>query len=151
MRFLGTDDSVTTCDCCGRTELKSTVAIETAAGEVVHYGCVCAARALGRTTEEIKAGTAAADVEKVADQVNALALQVAFLVQATWGEDAQNALRARGCHYMAGHAANWTEHYCRHLEAALSPKRDSMKIAKLEKLNRTCAARVEAWKKALAQ
>lgn len=43
-RILGTDDSVNSCDCCGRTGLKFTVTIELESGEIVHYGQVCATR-----------------------------------------------------------------------------------------------------------
>lgn len=58
-RALGIDDSVTTCDCCGKSGLKSTVAMELDSGDIVHYGCVCAARNTGKAqktiTSEIKA------------------------------------------------------------------------------------------------
>jgi hypothetical protein len=64
MRFLGTDDSVTVCDCCGKIDLKSTVAIETAAGNVVHYGVVCAARALKTSAKIVKSETKIADDAK---------------------------------------------------------------------------------------
>ena len=64
MRYLGTDDSVSTCDCCGRSDLKSTVEIETESGDVVHFGVVCAARALKVSVKEVKAGTVAADNAK---------------------------------------------------------------------------------------
>lgn len=60
-RALGTDDSVNTCDCCGKTNLKFTVAIELDGGEVVHYGQVCASRNTGKSrpviNAEIKAET----------------------------------------------------------------------------------------------
>jgi hypothetical protein len=52
-RALGTDDSVTTCDCCGRSNLKFTVAIELDNGDVVHYGQVCASRNTGKTKPQI--------------------------------------------------------------------------------------------------
>lgn len=54
-KALGTDDSITTCDCCGRANLKFTVAIELDDGEVVHYGQVCAARNTGKTQKVIRA------------------------------------------------------------------------------------------------
>lgn len=58
-RAIGTDDSVTTCDCCGKANLKLTVAIELDDGEIVHYGQVCARRNTGKDqrtlTSEIKA------------------------------------------------------------------------------------------------
>lgn len=57
-KALGTDDSVTTCDCCGKSNLKFTVAIELDDGEIVHYGQICARRNTGKDqrtiTSEIK-------------------------------------------------------------------------------------------------
>ena len=44
--ILGTDDSVNTCDCCGKTGLKSTVIVDVQ-GEVFHYGSTCATRHTG--------------------------------------------------------------------------------------------------------
>lgn len=46
--FLGTTDEVDTCDCCGKTNLKCTVAFEKADGATVYYGTTCAARHTGR-------------------------------------------------------------------------------------------------------
>ena len=54
-RALGTDDSVNTCDCCGKTNLKFTVMIELDSGAVVHYGQVCAGRNTGKTRPQISA------------------------------------------------------------------------------------------------
>lgn len=151
VRFLGTDDSVNVCDCCGKTELKYTVAIELEAGEVVHYGRICAARALALPVAAVDAGTAAADAEKSSDAVNAAALRIAFLVQATWGTEVQDSLRARGCHYMAHGCEATVDHYTRLLEAALAPKRDAARLAKLEKLHTTCTARAAAMARELTK
>lgn len=52
-RALGLDDSVTTCDCCGRSDLKFTVTIELEGGEIAHYGQVCARRNTGRTQAQL--------------------------------------------------------------------------------------------------
>jgi hypothetical protein len=49
------DDSVTTCDCCGRTDLKATVLMQSDLGELVHFGQVCAARNSGKTRKEVTA------------------------------------------------------------------------------------------------
>lgn len=49
MKVLGCNDEVTACECCGRTGLKRTVILQTAAGDVVRYGVDCAARAAGKT------------------------------------------------------------------------------------------------------
>lgn len=54
-RALGTDDAVTTCDCCGKANLKFTVVIELDDGEIVHYGCVCASRNTGKAPKVINA------------------------------------------------------------------------------------------------
>ncbi len=62
--FLGTTDEVSTCDCCGKTRLKSTVALSLNGGEAVYYGVVCAARAIGRSEKEVRAGARAADKAK---------------------------------------------------------------------------------------
>lgn len=48
-----TEDSVTTCDCCGRTNLKATVLMQSDLGELVHFGRTCAARNSGKTTQQI--------------------------------------------------------------------------------------------------
>lgn len=60
-RVLGTDDSVSTCDCCGRSDLKSTVALEDETGDVMHFGVVCAARATKRPTNDIRNDARTAD------------------------------------------------------------------------------------------
>lgn len=51
-RILGTSDDVTVCECCGRSDLKSTVVLAALdAGGVVaaetYYGSSCAAKAVG--------------------------------------------------------------------------------------------------------
>lgn len=63
--YLGTSDEVTTCDCCGKRDLKSTVAL--CIGEAVDpvfYGVSCAAKALKVAAKEVRAGTKLADIEK---------------------------------------------------------------------------------------
>ena len=63
--FLGTTDEVTTCDCCGKADLKLTVAImDDERGETLYFGTTCAARALKIGVKEVKAGAAAADRAK---------------------------------------------------------------------------------------
>lgn len=48
MKVLGYTDEVTTCDCCGKRNLKGSFAIETDEGATVHFGSVCVNRAYGR-------------------------------------------------------------------------------------------------------
>lgn len=43
-KILGINDDVTTCECCGRSNLKATVVMESVDGSVVHFGRDCAAR-----------------------------------------------------------------------------------------------------------
>jgi hypothetical protein len=64
VRFLGTTDDVTTCECCGRSDLKSTVALSIDESDPVYFGVTCAAHALRRSVKEIKAGSRAADEAK---------------------------------------------------------------------------------------
>jgi hypothetical protein len=46
-RFIGITDEITTCDCCGRSNLKSTVMISLdGESDPVHYGSDCAAKTL---------------------------------------------------------------------------------------------------------
>ena len=47
------DDSITTCECCGRTNLKATVLMQSDLGELVHFGRTCAARNTGKTGQQI--------------------------------------------------------------------------------------------------
>ena len=53
MKALYLDDSITTCDCCGRTELKATVAMQLDCGGILHYGRTCAARNSGKTSQQV--------------------------------------------------------------------------------------------------
>jgi len=92
--YLGTSDEVTTCDCCGKSELKSTVAIsDDDAGETVYFGSTCAAKALKVQLADVKRGTAAADrakeeAKRAAQEVLYRAEMVrwkAYLVEKTGG------------------------------------------------------------------
>lgn len=43
-RNLGFTEEITSCDCCGKTDLKGTYAIENLeTGDIMYFGCVCAA------------------------------------------------------------------------------------------------------------
>ena len=54
-RAVGIDDSVTTCDCCGKSGLKFTVVMQMETGDIAHYGQVCASRNTGKTRPVINA------------------------------------------------------------------------------------------------
>jgi len=51
-KIHGTTDEITVCDCCGKPNLRATVVLEVLegdnAGDLLHFGSHCAARALGR-------------------------------------------------------------------------------------------------------
>ena len=53
MKHLGKTDSVTTCDCCGKSGLKVTYAVELDCGEVVYYGSTCVVKHTGQKAAEI--------------------------------------------------------------------------------------------------
>lgn len=63
-KFLGTCDDVTTCDCCGKKNLKRTVALSIDDGEAVYYGVTCAARALKLDAKVVRSETKRADDER---------------------------------------------------------------------------------------
>lgn len=66
-RVLGTSDEHDTCELCGRTELKRTIALEHVdTGEVVYFGTDCAARAAGWTERELSTRVRAAEQERAA-------------------------------------------------------------------------------------
>lgn len=64
VRFLGTADDVNTCECCGRKNLKHTVALSFDDGEAVFYGTSCAAVALRMPAIEVKRSAKKVDDEK---------------------------------------------------------------------------------------
>jgi hypothetical protein len=68
-QFLGTSDEVNSCDCCGKQNLKSTVALDVD-GEVLYYGVTCAARALTAHGMEMDSAKVKAAAKKAqAEQV----------------------------------------------------------------------------------
>jgi hypothetical protein len=47
------DNTVTTCDCCGRRKLQATVCVRRDDGSIVYYGRTCAARNTGKDWGQI--------------------------------------------------------------------------------------------------
>ncbi len=64
--FIGTTDDQTTCDLCGKSNLKRTVVLKSSEGDIVHYGVDCAAKTMRRQTG-VRLSTAA--VNEQADAV----------------------------------------------------------------------------------
>jgi hypothetical protein len=54
MKALYITDEIDTCDCCGRTDLKATVAMKLSDGGIIFYGRTCAARNSGKDQRQIK-------------------------------------------------------------------------------------------------
>lgn len=52
-RILAFTDNVTTCDCCGKNNLKGTYAVTDDLGGEFYYGSVCVKRNLGYTKEDV--------------------------------------------------------------------------------------------------
>jgi hypothetical protein len=53
MKALYLDDTITTCECCGKANLKVTVAMQLDCGGIIHYGRTCAARNSGKTSQQV--------------------------------------------------------------------------------------------------
>lgn len=51
MKAIGIDDSVNVCECCGKSNLKSTVVMQCDDGGILHYGSVCASRNSGKPSK----------------------------------------------------------------------------------------------------
>lgn len=53
VRVLGFDESVNTCECCGKSPIKGTFAVELASGQVMYYGSTCVTRHTGKPAKVI--------------------------------------------------------------------------------------------------
>lgn len=54
MKVLGYEEAITTCDCCGKANLKGTFAVERDGGEILHYGSVCVTRHTGKPSKVVR-------------------------------------------------------------------------------------------------
>lgn len=66
MNILGITDEITTCDCCGKKNLKCTIALETEGGDIVYYGRDCAGHAVYGRKSRKNAELAESRARKVA-------------------------------------------------------------------------------------
>lgn len=106
MKILGISDEVTTCECCGRKNLKRTVVLSCGEGEV-HYGSQCAADALRAkglfwTKKDVERLALAAKEQRAATRpcwgvVNETTGRV--VTQCMTREDAESGVRVRGNGY----------------------------------------------------
>jgi hypothetical protein len=53
-RVLGWDEAVNTCDCCRKSDLKGTFAVERGDGEILHFGSVCVTRHTGKAAKVVR-------------------------------------------------------------------------------------------------
>ncbi len=60
IEFKGVSGSVTTCECCGKPDLKKTVILDID-GQVIHYGTTCAGKAMGVKTTGVDSVRSAVD------------------------------------------------------------------------------------------
>jgi hypothetical protein len=112
VRFLGNTDDVTTCECCGKPELKSTVVLSFDDGEPVHFGVVCAALAIGTDAKAVRFESRQADRAKAAREnaarqnqhEAAIAPWLAFLAANGCGMDTFSRIQSLGG-YAAARAA----------------------------------------------
>jgi hypothetical protein len=79
-KVLGTTGDVTTCDCCGRSNLNKTVVVEID-GEIAHFGVVCAAHKAGFAALDINRMAKAANEQKRQDAIKAEAERIARVKQ----------------------------------------------------------------------
>lgn len=89
-KFLGNTDDVTTCECCGKQNLKSTVALELEdGGEPVYFGVTCAARALAMSAKDVRVAARTADRARATAE--AAARNAAFAAEDAAWQDFLNA------------------------------------------------------------
>lgn len=85
--IVGTGDDVTTCDCCGRKNLKTTVALDQLdeeggmSGNIVHFGKTCASMALGWGDSKASGERAYAKAEHEARVLKGTAIGQAILAE----------------------------------------------------------------------
>jgi hypothetical protein len=114
MKALYITDEIDTCDCCGRTDLKATVAMQLSDGGILHYGRTCAARNSGKTAKQIK--------------LEIFAEEAAAIGRASWEYRTSNECRdlraflATG----AGEAKGWMSDYETALRDACSAMRKAI-------------------------
>lgn len=84
-KILGTTDDTTTCDCCGKTNLKKTVVLDID-GSVVFYGTDCAARALTGSKKDKKVVDSQATAIETAKRWLAKGFKVEVVRDGIWNK-----------------------------------------------------------------
>lgn len=77
VKFIGVETDKTVCDCCSKSDLKKTIALDFN-GEIRYYGTTCAGQALGvktRSVSDVKAAVSKVnELEKIKQKVRDLIL-----------------------------------------------------------------------------
>lgn len=101
-RVLGTTDEVTTCQDCGRDELKGTIVLgivddDGHVGERVYFGAMCGSRAAGKPVKKLRREAVAADNDRLraARQVRVLARRAFDEAFAAWAYEVYGPAPAR--------------------------------------------------------
>lgn len=63
-RVLGTTEEITTCDHCGRSDLKSTVIVGNGEEDPAHYGSTCYAKFVGVAVKDVRTAARSADLAR---------------------------------------------------------------------------------------
>lgn len=85
MKVLGYTDEITACDCCGKSNLCGTFAVEVETG-VQHYGSVCVNKVFGT---------------KVGTQIKAEAKRISEITAGTWEQAISKYSRGYFCGFTA--------------------------------------------------
>jgi len=90
-KLLGITDEITVCDCCGKPNLKCTIALENEHGETVYFGRDCAGKALygSKSAKNTKIAESRARMIEACKRMLPIALQAIAA-----GENADKVVRA---------------------------------------------------------
>lgn len=81
-KILGINDEVTTCECCGRSDLKATIVIGDEHGNIIgRYGAMCAKRFLDSGKTANKLTQLARAIQNLRNELETEYAQIAELLQ----------------------------------------------------------------------
>ncbi|URF02821.1 hypothetical protein [Cupriavidus campinensis] len=106
-KILGYDESVTTCDCCGKSELKGTFGVERADGEILHFGSVCVTRHTGKADKAIRQEAKDAIAQRLRAANAELRIHPAVLADEVKMAELRRTGAPVGKSFMEAHRAEW--------------------------------------------
>lgn len=104
-KVLGYEEAFTTCDCCGKANLKGTFAVERQDGEILHYGCVCVTRHTGKAAKAVRKEAQDAVQARLDAASNELRVHPATLAERAKLVELQSARVVPGRAFMDAHRA----------------------------------------------